>query len=1488
MDAPPDPSMSASTAESPSPPPTEVLDEEELTEPPALPITTFAPKSHSFLAKRQTHLPVLVIATETAKALAWKNKLRLSDMLEGLSQDLTSIASGFPLASFRSVSRTVNFKWDDLKLAFFQPNDIAESTSPQELLQSNAALQASDGNLLEELDLLEDQVDKLLQDPKDESHVSAMDRNRQRKAQLEQVMRDAYALTSPPDIPWLWRFRVALDDSTNFLEHDMIQQPALCLLVCSSEEHEQLDAYFADLFNPYNLPQAFYGAKKLWDATSLKKEVLVLHDAVDGPTDLDLDLMEQKLKQTYGAASALLRINSIVPSMARALEAEEKSDLWHGEGKLGNCLSSNDRLVIRRYIAQLIANSLLPAMERRITDLNLIVNERKKGVRNVFRGLFRPTRVAGNDPDEKSALANDHYRYDSVESQVRLLADSLFLIKDYDAALSMYKLIRDDYKNDRALLHYASIHEMMALCVHLLDPIVRNREVFQYLETALFNYTRAAEDDRGASAGAARPVTAPVPTRLATRLCLVLTSVKSMNPQERHLEVADLLASASSHETSLGAAVLLEQSSAHYYKADMYRKYAFHMLMAGHMFRSAHQEHHAFRCFTSALYIYHDGQWDELHNHLRSALAALLYALGRMPISVELYAKLVGTTGGGRVSVKSQQKFVNHLLEICKEHSKKALVGADRMVASPTDRKRQERLQRIVEVIRATKGASRVLELPNIDLPFMDDSSITIQVEAEARSGSQGISALGNPSIGEESVWEELQSQTVAELRAADKRAAKPNEDDMSTALSSVSDVFIRRMIYEIDRETKELKMVARARKSGSLRPQPAVRARMEPLLLELEMSNPLAVKVVLKEMQLVAVMKEKGSGRLFTNEDAISIGPTSTRTWTFTSSDGTFYAPEFCRLAPLPGRRSWKSANDAEPFFVVTKANKTLEPGGKASVALSICPLVKGDLEIVGVRSKLFDEVWIFHPFHIKGALLQNTQENRANRARSDPVLLKSKVEDDMPRLSASLIASQAGDGGRFVQGEISSWTLRVSNLGTAPASKLSLKTNVPWIKVRSLAGPGKFPEHEPTSCCIGPSGTLLSLALEGEGLQSPGIIQPGEQVDIPIDIRTDGDIQQHFYMLFRYELVGGAKSSHRWLRQMVVVPIYPSLKFTASLKPSTWAKAEYNLSVEIANHRSEVIFIDKLSVASREYRLEQIGGQGSRDYEDSDVIALDVRERVSMHYRLIPSKVSSSLSLGDTCMMSECKMAGSVEGSSRQECITSDEIGYLCLESAHARFRTALRKYRRDVLSQGGDEDDQQPRHVSQIRRSRSALNDKNDLVDYAHPTSIARLFPTANSKTKIDLICCWRTSRSEVDGFRGQHHLPGLPVRSQTVDNSCPITMTCQHPNCLTHNFSVSGPACVPFEITLRNNLVETPVAFEFSVKRPKMFEVVGSEVFPWTMNGGDEVTIPLQAVIPMPGVYNLQQTHLTVTEAGNALQHPCDLQWLVMIKDSSESH
>eukprot|EP00984_Skeletonema_dohrnii_P036218 scaffold36961_cov250-Skeletonema_dohrnii-CCMP3373.AAC.1 len=174
-------------------------------------------------------------------------------------------------------------------------------------------------------------------------------------------------------------------------------------------------------------------------------------------------------------------------------------------------------------------------------------------------------------------------------------------MRDYDAALGIYRLVKDDYKHDKAHLYYASVQEMIVLCMFMIDPSKYTYDVQHSIETALYSYSRAADEEKDDTNPGVRPSKAPYATRLATRLCLALSSARTIC-DGKHMEMADLLASASSHETPLGAAVLLERSSSHYYQAGMIRKYSFHMLMAGHMFRSAGQDRHAFRCFAASLY----------------------------------------------------------------------------------------------------------------------------------------------------------------------------------------------------------------------------------------------------------------------------------------------------------------------------------------------------------------------------------------------------------------------------------------------------------------------------------------------------------------------------------------------------------------------------------------------------------------------------------------------------------------------------------------------------------------------------------------------------------------------------------------------------------------------------------------------------------------------------------------------------------------------
>ncbi|CAN0413113.1 unnamed protein product, partial [Discosporangium mesarthrocarpum] len=59
-------------------------------------------------------------------------------------------------------------------------------------------------------------------------------------------------------------------------------------------------------------------------------------------------------------------------------------------------------------------------------------------------------------------------RHDRIESQTRLLGDSAFIMRDYETAASMYRMVRDDYKRDRALLHFAAASQMHSICIYLL------------------------------------------------------------------------------------------------------------------------------------------------------------------------------------------------------------------------------------------------------------------------------------------------------------------------------------------------------------------------------------------------------------------------------------------------------------------------------------------------------------------------------------------------------------------------------------------------------------------------------------------------------------------------------------------------------------------------------------------------------------------------------------------------------------------------------------------------------------------------------------------------------------------------------------------------------------------------------------------------------------------------------------------------------------
>jgi hypothetical protein len=579
---------------------------------------------HRPLSYSQRSIPILIQATPSAEALAAKNNLTLSEMMNGLANSIPSQSPSLTgsLGPIRSINRMVNLSWDMLHFNFYSEsdrgirfsslNDTGNGKDPQWEHRFNYAATPWPEDNDESLMSLEEKM---------EMHLLSNGEDRKTDSSPK-------ASFSNSKTSWLARFLNGVQQQTDQAFHSMIHCPVVVLYIATTSDGVK---GLLNLTEKRRLPQEFQNG--LFDPNGFKGQYLMLHDEIDGPKDWSKASISEDLMRVFGNDTvSLIHMNSPLEeykdeSKGNIAEAQEEDLIWDEfipspmpledvyRSQLhklrGSYLNEKDKIAVRRFISRMVIKALIPTLERRIQHLNIEVTNNKKGVKNAFKSLWRKPR----DSDSLSQSVHSPrnrvnsssivpYRYDTIESHTRLLADTLFLIRDYDSALSIYRLVKDDYRHDQQLMLSASVHEMMALCIYFTDLSTGNRnnkEIIQHIDSALYLYTSAAAEINTNDLGS-RPSEASLPTRCVTKLCLLLSTMKTLN-QGREMETADSLASASSKETPLTGAVLLEQSAAYYFHAGMIRKYAFHMLMAGHMFRSAGQDYHAVRCFASSMYV---------------------------------------------------------------------------------------------------------------------------------------------------------------------------------------------------------------------------------------------------------------------------------------------------------------------------------------------------------------------------------------------------------------------------------------------------------------------------------------------------------------------------------------------------------------------------------------------------------------------------------------------------------------------------------------------------------------------------------------------------------------------------------------------------------------------------------------------------------------------------------------------------------------------
>ncbi|CAA0837822.1 Tetratricopeptide repeat (TPR)-like superfamily protein [Striga hermonthica] len=492
---------------------------------------------------------------------------------------------------------------------------------------------------------------------------------------------------------WFQNFNKELIDTASFSEHEAFDHPVACLLAVSSQDKDPIDK-FVDLFNRNQLPPLLNdGAMD----PNILKYFLLIHDNQDGTLEKATGVMTE-MRSTFGATDCrLLCINSSTHGMEEHQEnpwAYYKNSTTNSK-QLGCFLNMDDIEALRSTMHDLSSKHVIPHMEQKIRVLNQQVSATRKGFRNQIKNLW--WRKGKDDAPENPN--GSMYTYSSTESQIRVLGDYAFMLRDYELALSNYRLISTDYKLDKAWKHYAGVQEMMGLAYFMLDQSRKDAEYC--MENAFSTYSKI-----GSSGG-----------RHATRCGIWWAEMLKARSQFK--DAASVYFRISGEEP-LHSAVMLEQASYCFLLSTptMLRKYGFHLVLSGDIYKKSDQIKHAIRTYRGALSVFKDTAWSHIRDHVH-------FHLGKWYASLGMF-----------------DEAIKHILEVllCGHQSKAT---------------QELFLQEFLRIVQETR---QTFEVPRLQLPAINFPSINIVFEDHRTYASPAAASV------KESVWQSLEGDMIPSL----------------------------------------------------------------------------------------------------------------------------------------------------------------------------------------------------------------------------------------------------------------------------------------------------------------------------------------------------------------------------------------------------------------------------------------------------------------------------------------------------------------------------------------------------------------------------------------------------------------------------------------------------------------------------------------------------------------------------------------------------
>lgn len=148
--------------------------------------------------------------------------------------------------------------------------------------------------------------------------------------------------------------------------------------------------------------------------------------------------------------------------------------------------------------------------------------------------------------------------------------------------------------------------------------------------------------------------------QFATRATLL--SSECLKSKGLYGEAAHQLIRMTSEDSDLRSALFLEQAAYCFLHSKMLRKYAFHMVLAGHRFSKATQKKHSLRSYKQAHQVYEKSGWDLAEDHINYTIGRQAHNLHSFGEAVSSFSKLLERKS--KQSASQQGVFLKEYLTI--------------------------------------------------------------------------------------------------------------------------------------------------------------------------------------------------------------------------------------------------------------------------------------------------------------------------------------------------------------------------------------------------------------------------------------------------------------------------------------------------------------------------------------------------------------------------------------------------------------------------------------------------------------------------------------------------------------------------------------------------------------------------------------------------------------------------------------------------------